>query len=400
MEKQIVKYAPCYVYDQKVIVDQIGMLKEAFAGFVLLYSVKANPNIHVMQTIKEAGLGTDAASANEVELSSKLGLTKDKVYYSCPGKTEDDIERVIQKSIIIADSFHDLFVINEVAKRRGQLVEIGLRINPNFTMISDSGAPSKFGIDEEQVFLKAKEIGDLTHVVIKGIHVHIQSQILDYSMLSRYYEKVFALATRLKEELNMGIEFINFGSGVGIVYDDKNDTPLDFVALSKNISKLVMKYNQKLKATLILETGRFVVGLAGKYVTQIVDIKRSRGKTFYIVKNSLNGFIRPSIACLVKKYASNIELLPTEPLFTSEHAFQFEVVNDSVEMERVDIVGHLCTAADVMTVDVMARKAEIGDMLVVSNAGSYAFTLSPNSFSSQDAPVELFLKTDGTLMER
>lgn len=394
MEEQIIKLAqtnaPFYIYDEKAILDQIDRLKQAFPGFTLLYSVKANPNTHILKTIAGAGLGMDAASLKEVELSSGLGLAKDKVYYSCPGKTKMDIEQAMPESTIIADSLYELSVINDIAGKKGITIKVGLRINPDFTMYAETGLPGKFGVDEELLFEDKTLLSKFANVTVSGTHVHIQSQILDHNVLHRYYERIFALTARLKEELDIKIEFINFGGGVGMVYDPEKESPLDLSVLSGNIGKLAAKYNRQLNARLIVETGRFLVGAAGRYVTRIVDIKKSRGKTFYIVKNSLNGFMRPSISCLVQKYAVGKEPLPTEPLFTTGNAFGFEVLSQSEETETVDIVGHLCTAADIMAMDVTVRKARIGDALVVSNAGSYAYTLSPHLFSGHYAPAEYF----------
>ena len=144
-----------------------------------MYSVKNNPYINVVKTVFAQGLGADAASLNEVLLSEKLGLKEKEIYYSAPGKTENDIKGALGKAVITADSLNEIELIDKAANEKGIVAQIGVRINPDFGFFGGKGAPSKFGIEEYQLFDNAEKIKSLKNIKITGIHVHLHSQELN-----------------------------------------------------------------------------------------------------------------------------------------------------------------------------------------------------------------------------
>lgn len=390
------KYAsPYYLYDEKIILEQLSILKNAFPNCKLFYSAKTNPNKNILETLAKNGCGIDAASSREVSYAVELGLTKRNISYSSPGKTREDIKYALENCTIIADSFSELKLIDEVAKEKQVTAEIGLRINPEFSIFG-TALPSQFGIDEGEVLENKSFINNLSNVKVVGIHVHIQSQILDYTLLSRYYENVFRLALQLKEN-GFDIRFINFGSGLGVVYDKINESPLDIEKLSEQMNNLIKKYNSVLNAELILEPGRFLVCQSGKYFTKVIDKKISRGTTYLIVEDGLNGFLRPCIANLVKKFSGEI-LFSAEPLITNNNPCEFFILNERTKQEKVTIVGNLCSASDVLAKDVFVNEADIGDLLLITNAGSYGYSLSLSDFAGQRPPKEYFKLVNGEII--
>lgn len=390
---------PFYIYDESVIYKKIETLSEKFLQFEFLYSIKTNPYKPIVDFIVSRGFGADAASAEEVIIAQKTGLSYEKVLYSSPGKTRKDIEKTLDKSIIVADSYNELALINDIAKQRELHIKVGLRINPDYTMNIGKGESSKFGVDEETLVKQRDFLKSLTNITIVGIHVHLLSQVLDHSILYRYYEKIFEVALFCKDIMGWELEFINFGGGIGIVYSLLNDTPLNLELLSDECERLFQRFRDKINARLIIETGRFVVCEAGQYVTNIVDIKESRGIKYLIVENALNGFLRPSIGELLTAYTSQeSKLKGCEPLFTAKDAFEFTILKrEKSFFERVSIVGNLCTSADIMAKDVMLPKAAIGDILVVSKAGSYSYTLTPVLFASHPLPLQFYMKANGEI---
>lgn len=391
---------PFYIYNEKVINKQIEILTEKLNQFEFLYSIKTNPYKHIVDLIVSKGLGADAASVQEVIIAHKAGLSYEKILYSSPGKTRKDIEETLDKSIIIADSYNELSLINDIAKQRGLNIKVGIRINPDYTMDMEKGTSSKFGVDEETLIKNRDFLNKLTNIKIIGIHIHLKSQMLEHAKLYSYYERVFELAIFCKDNMGWKLEFINFGGGIGITYSVLNDTPLNIELLSYECNELFERFKNKINARLIIETGRFVVCQGGQYVTHIVDIKESRGIKYLIVENGLNGFLRPSIAQLISSYApQGSKLQGCEPLFTSKDAFEFTIIeSEEVLLEKVNIVGNLCTSADIMAKDIMLPKANIGDVLVVSNAGSYSYTLTPLLFASQPLPLQFYINSKGEIL--
>ena len=146
----------------------------------------------------------------------------------------------------------------------------------------------------------------------------------------------------------------------------------------------------------MIEVGRYAVGKSGIYVTKVMDRKVSCGKTYLILKNTLNGFIRPSLARLVCIYGG--AAAPCEPLFTSEDAFEIRTLKeDGAEKETVTLVGNLCTAADVAAENVTMPRLDVGDVVIFTNAGNYGAVLSPAQFSSQARPAAGFLREKDVL---
>ena len=382
----IQKNAPCYLYERRQITDNCQLLKAAMPGSTLLYSIKANPFLPVVKTIAAQGFGADAASANEVLLAHEAGIPAELIFYSAPGKTAQDIEITWGKCTVIADSFSELKLLEDSAAKRNEHIHVGLRVNPGFSMDGADALPSKFGIDEEQ--LTSSEL-NLPHLDFSGIHVHLRSQILNADTLCAYYKNCYRLAERISTALGSKISFINFGSGIGTVYDAVHEKKLDLEKIKNALQELQELNEQKLKAKFIFETGRFPVCNAGSYYTKVIDRKVSRGKTFLIVQNALNGFIRPSIAELLRQ---NVGAFPSggqEPLYTSGTQCSFRILGNDSDLEKVDVVGNLCTSLDVLVKDIMLPHAEVGDILEVTNAGSYGYTLTPQLFSGHNPVKEL-----------
>ena len=386
--------APYYVYERKMIEDACRQLKESLPGFDFLYSVKSNPFPPVLRVVRQQGFGADAASLREVEESLGCGMLPEDVYYSAPGKREKDIRGALGKCVLIADSLHELRMIQRIAAEQGKEERVGLRVHPGFAMGDAVAESSKFGIDMEQLPALRDTLRACPNLKPAGMHVHLKSQVLDAEILAGYYRNVMQLAVELREACEMDMEFINFGAGIGTVYDEVKDRPVDFAKL-KAAAQEILAVNRKLHARLLIETGRFVICRAGKYIVPVVDKKMSHGITYLIVANGMNGFMRPAIAALLEKVTEGKTLPGLEPLFTSSHEFRVRVLNGTCEQETVNIVGNLCTPLDIIKNNVTMNRTEIGDLIEITNAGSYACTLSPVQFSGQERPAQYLLTEDG-----
>ena len=397
--EQVDKHESFYIYDEQGIVENTNRLITDINGVEFLYSIKSNPAIKVVESVFKQGFGADAASLEEVRLARRLGLEADRILYSAPGKSINDLVEAYGLSILIADSINEVHMIQEIAKSRCEVAEIGIRINPDFTFFGDSGIPSKFGIDEDQVFDLLSKWDQFSNVKVIGLHVHSRSQELDHTVLEKYYSRMFELTAAFQDSIGSKLEFVNMGSGLGIPYSS-SDSPLDTDLLGKRFSLLKERFNHELSDTrIILETGRYAVGNSGTYVTHVLDKKVSKGTTYVILANTLNGFLRPSIAQLVRAYSGNNPVFGSEPLFTDFDSFSFEAFTEETEYEIVTLVGNLCTSTDIVAKDILMPKLNKGDIVLIPNAGSYAWVLSPIQFSSQKPPVQLYLTSNGDVID-
>ena len=385
-----------YLYDEAGIVESIDRLKRCFPKVNYLYSLKCNPDKNVLNTIFRQGFGADAASLGEVILSENAGVQSENIFFSAPGKTSSDIEASLGRCILIADSINEISKIQTAAKNAGLTVKIGIRINPNFTFGSHTGSPSKFGIDEAAAMDFLKNTA-LSNVKITGIHVHLRSQELDGQRLIFYWKNMLILAGKFQDILGE-LEYINMGSGIGIQYTD-TDPILDLASLGSAFQDELDAFCAAHPSTkIIIETGRYPVCNNGWYVTKVVDRKVSCGKTFVILNNTLNGFLRPALAKLIAFYTDSKKPVGTEPLFTAVNPCAFIPLKDGECSEKVTLVGNLCTAADVIAEDIAMPYLAEGDLIALTNAGGYAAVLSPMQFSSQTPPAQIYLTADGSII--
>lgn len=289
------KYSSFYLYDESQILSNISQLYHAFPNIKLLYSIKSNSNQEVLKTIFNNNLGADTASINEVFMAQKLGLSRNNIFYSAPGKSP---EEGLKNSTLIAGSINELRKINEIGKCNHTIYKIGVRINPNFSFKDELGYPSKFGIDEDKLFQLFNK-NTLNNIKIIGIHIHLKSQELSTKKLINYYQNVILLALQVQKRLRSPLTFINMGSGIGVPYRS-TDNPVNITLLGKRLSSLLSRFHSQLVNTkIIIESGRHLTCNAGTYVTRVLDRKISHEQTFLILSNTLNGFIRPSLAMLI-----------------------------------------------------------------------------------------------------
>lgn len=138
------------------------------------------------------------------------------------------------------------------------------------------------------------------------------------------------------------------GSGIGIPYKI-SDSKVDIQNLARRTHTLIEAFAKTfINTQIFIETGRFLVGKSGVYVTKVLDKKISHGKKYVILNNTLNGFIRPSIAQLISKYAGEGQLVASEPLYTTKNPSELIVLNESQELEIVDVVGNICCNYDII----------------------------------------------------
>ncbi len=395
------KYNSFYLYDENTAQNSIDNLKNSFEDVQFLYSAKTNPHPEMVKTVVKNGFGIDAASLGEVLIGEANGLSKEKIYYSTPGKTRHDIIGALDKSVIIADSFNEIKMIDEIAADMGIKVQIGVRINPDFTFDADKGVAAKYGIDEEALFEHKDWIKSLGNTEITGIHVHSKSQELNGDVISAYHRKMFVLCKKVEQQLEIKLDFVNLGSGIGIPFGAE-ESPVNVEKLGRETSQAIKQFKASMgDIKILIETGRYVCGKAGIYATKVLDKKYSRGTTFVILSSTLNGFIRPSLAAMVEGYVDGTPA-PNEPFYTRPDAFGFGVIKtgeDTQEKETVTVCGNLCTAADLVAKNVILPKLEVGDIITMENAGCYAAVITPFQFSSHTPPKQIFVTADGEIIE-
>ncbi|MFN4319843.1 MAG: diaminopimelate decarboxylase [Aquificaceae bacterium] len=348
---------PLYVYSVSYIRDRLRAYRQAFPQALICYAVKANFNPHIIALAKEEGAGADIVSGGELFACLKAGMDPSKIVYAGVGKTVKELEYALEQGILMfnVESFMELDVLNEIAGRLGRKAPIAIRVNPDVDpkthpYISTGMKKSKFGVDIKTAKKEYEYAGRLKNLQVVGIHCHIGSQILDVSPYIEASQKVVELYYEL---LKMGfdIKYLDLGGGLGIKYkpEQSNPEPAD---LAEAIEPVV----RDVKAQLILEPGRSVVGNGGILLTQVQFVKDKGHKHFLIVDAGMNDLVRPAM------YEAYHHIVPLEK---RQRAYI-----------KTDVVGPICETGDFLALDRELPVVERGEYLAVLSAGAYGFAMS------------------------
>jgi diaminopimelate decarboxylase len=310
------------------------------------------------------------------------------------GKRPEEIREALRVGIFCfnVESIPELSAINEQAHRLGRRAPVALRINPDVRArthhyIRTGIAESKFGIalDVAEHHLLAHG-DDYPATRLIGFHLHIGSQITQAKPFVQAIQRVGALINRLRRR-GMGIEWLNLGGGLGIVY--KAERPQTAQGFAKAILPLV----KRLKVKLILEPGRFIVGNAGILVTQVLYEKGVGGldakpkKRFLVVDAGMNDLIRPA---LYGAYHEVIPVVNSSPQSTP--ARLSSLPGRAVHSPQIyDVVGPVCESADVLARNRRLPPLETGRFLAVMGAGAYGFTMASN-YNGRPRPAEVLVR--------
>jgi diaminopimelate decarboxylase len=373
---------PFYVYDRQKICDRVSELRQQMpADLKIYYAMKANPMPAVVQLMAGLVDGFDAASSGEMKIALDTNMPRQQISMAGPGKRADELRRAIAAGIVInIESARELETIERLSSDCGIKAQIAIRINPAFELkfsgLQMGGGSKQFGIDEEQLPGVLKRLKELD-IDFVGFHIYSGSQNLDAGLIIEAQKNTIALALKYLDSCPNGIDKLNIGGSFGIPYF-ANEQPLAITEIGESLA--IQMQQLKIahpKIEVIIELGRYLVGEAGIYVTEIVDKKISRGKTFLIVNGGLHHHLRAS---------GNFGQL-NGPNYPVAIAGKMNAINTEI----VTVAGCLCTPLDIVATDVALPIAEPGDLLVIFQSGAYGLTASPNGFLSQPVAEEILV---------
>ncbi|MDR3636197.1 MAG: hypothetical protein P4L84_20515 [Isosphaeraceae bacterium] len=385
---------PLYIYDGAAIETACTQLRDLLGeGVETVYSIKANPNLDVCRLILGQGLGAEVASAGELAIALRAGALASRVIAAGPAKSKDDLRGYVGRGVwlINVESWNELERLSHAAREAGRRVVVALRINPlhadSGARIRMSGKASPFGIDEEALWDRLGDYDDLGGVEIGAISVYFGTAILDAARIIENSRKVADLARRLAHRLGRPLQAVNFGGGFGVPFSDAEE-PLDIEQAARGIARICaeLRADNFFRTTrFIVESGRYLVATAGRFVCRVQDVKVSRGRHFVIVDGGIHHNLAASPLLRFDRKSPRIRLIGRG--------------HESSEF-TTDIVGPLCTTLDCLARDVRVRRPEIGDLVVFENAGAYGLSMSPLLFLSHDVPGEVLVMPSGGLFIR
>jgi diaminopimelate decarboxylase len=365
---------PLYVYSQHTLTDHFQKLDTVLApvDHQICYAVKSNSNLSVLRVLANAGSGFDIVSAGELQRVIAAGGDPRKCVFAGVGKTEAEIELALRQDIYSfnAESEPELQRINRVAARLKKIAPVAVRVNPNVAAhthakITTGTYENKFGIALEQVGGVYARAAKLKNLRLRGVQMHIGSQITETAPFEQAVKKVLPLVRELQAQY--ALEFFSFGGGLGIIYDPmlasgrpawwrtaaakKIMTPASYAA---RLLPLVRPLGLKI----LVEPGRFISGNAGVLVTRVEFVKHTGRKNFVIVDAAMNDLIRPAF------YDAYHEIVP--------------LTKKGGEKLKSDVVGPICESGDYFCQDRPLPKVGEGDWLALMSAGAYGFAMAGN----------------------
>jgi diaminopimelate decarboxylase len=374
---------PFFAYDRELLSERVALLRANLpAALDLSYAVKANPMPAVVQHLSGLVDSLDVASSAEMLTALDTPMPPERVSFAGPGKTPAELTQAVAAGVTIEmESETEADRITAIGESLGIRPRVAVRVNPDFQVKGSGmrlgGGPQQFGIDSELVPDLLRKLAR-ADVELLGFHVFAGSQNLNADILCEAQRKTVELVLRLAAQAPQPVRYLNIGGGFGIPYFE-GDEQLDLPAVGQNLEGLLSEaITPSLpEARVVLELGRYVVGECGFYVTRVVDRKQSRGKTFLVVDGGLHHQLAASgnFGQVIRRNyrVANGSRIADEPI------------------EAVNVVGCLCTPLDLLADDTMLPKCEIGDLVVVFQAGAYGLTASPTAFLSHPAPVEMLV---------
>ncbi|MGL5017638.1 MAG: diaminopimelate decarboxylase [Luteolibacter sp.] len=381
---------PLYVYSAGTILDHYKRLDAAMDGVEheVAYAVKANSNLSVLRLLATHGAGFDIVSGGELFRVIKAGGDPAHCTFAGVGKTRDEIVYALEKGIYSfnVESEEELRYLNQVAGELGMIAPAAVRVNPNVDAhthkyISTGKSENKFGVDFGAIAdLYDRASKELPNIKLRGLQMHIGSQLTSIAPFIEAVEKVIPLVTELKEK--HGIEFWSIGGGIGIIYKHslesgsinwwENQPIAERPLTIERYGKELVPRLKDLGLKILLEPGRYIVGNAGVLVTKCLYEKKGSAKTFKIVDAGMNDLIRPAL------YEGHHEIVPlAKPA--------------SKELVKVDVVGPICESGDFFCQDRELPDFQPGDSIALMSAGAYGFAMASN-YNSRPLPAEILVE--------
>jgi len=375
---------PLYVYSEQTILDHYRRLNSALEPLdrEICYAVKANSNLAVLRILAEEGAGFDIVSGGELYRIITAGGDPAKCTFAGVGKTREEIAYALYNNIgsFNIESEEELLAIDEVASSLDLKAPIAVRVNPDVDAkthkyISTGKSENKFGIGLDRVEAVYEMAAGLNHLELKGLQMHIGSQITEPKPFADAIDKIVPVARHLRDRF--GIQFFSIGGGIGIVYQGSLESgervwwqKQENQAMSiEEYAGAIVPRLQSLRMRVLLEPGRFLVGNAGVLLTRVLYRKETPNKVFIIVDVGMNDLIRPAL------YQGYHEIVP---------------LNETGNMIRADVVGPVCESGDFIALDREVADVKAGDLLAIMSAGAYGFSMASN-YNSRPLPAEVLV---------
>ncbi len=375
---------PFYLYDEAGIRKTAKDFRVIFGvlpSYRNYFAVKALPNPEILKILKTEGMGVDCSSLGELILAEQAGFLGEEIMFTSNDTPVDDFSKAAELGAII--NFDDITHIEFYEKIIGKLPElVCLRYNPGSLKKGNTiiGKPeeAKYGMTREQIFTAFKML-KTKGVQRFGIHTMVASNELHTEYFKETAQILLELVQVIQAKLGITFEFVNLGGGIGIPYQS-GEQPVDLQQIVDSIVSL-QKHLKLDQLKIFTECGRAITGPHGYLITKAIHTKDTY-KHYIGTDACMADLMRPA-------------------LYGAYHHITVLGKEDSKLTEAYDVTGGLCENNDKFAIDRQLPKIEIGDLLVLHDAGAHSHAMGFN-YNAKLRPAELLLRSDGgvTLIRR
>jgi len=367
---------PVYVYSRATLERHARVFREGLVGVGpahFAFAVKANPNLAVLRVMQREGFGADVVSGGELARALASGMPARDIVFSGVGKQHHELVQGLDAGIgqFNIESEEEGAELSEIAAARGVRACCALRVNPDIDAgthdkISTGKADNKFGVPINRAQEIYARLATLPGLEMRGLAVHIGSQLSELKPLELAFEKLGALLANLRST-GHAVTHVDLGGGLGVPYraSEVMPSPAEYGAM-------VARVTHGWDVTLMFEPGRVIAGNAGVLLTRVVRVKRGLNHPFVIVDAAMNDLARPA-------------------MYGAWH--DFEAVRPSNRRMTANIVGPICETGDTFAMGRDIEGVEAGDLAIFRTAGAYGATMA-SSYNSRGFVAEVMVDGD------
>jgi diaminopimelate decarboxylase len=350
---------PTYVYGAGTIRARCRRMMGAMPGVSVHYAVKALDHLAILSLIAREGLGADVVSGGELRRARRAGFAAGKIVFSGVGKTGAELRLALEEDIgqINVESAEEFFELAGIAESLGRTARVAFRVNPDVDAgthekITTGRATDKFGILAEHIPALYAEAAKLRHIELRGLAVHIGSQIFSTAPFDAAYAKIAGLVRDLRAA-GLSVPAVDCGGGLGVAYRDEAEM------LPQAWGGVIARNFAGMELSLAVEPGRWLVAPAGLLLSSVIRTKRAGGgRPIVVLDAAMNDLVRPAM------YESWHGILPVDPdalVGAPEHA---------------DIVGPVCESSDIFARNRPLAPLKPGSLVAILDAGAYGAVMS------------------------
>lgn len=379
LAKQQTEPLCAYLYDLNALEQHIKQMRHVLPQNVeLFYAAKANPSAPVLKTLAPYVDGFEAASGGELSHLNQQQLNKPLIFGG-PGKMPSELAQAIELDVeaIHVESLTELQRIGSLTETLKRPASIFLRMNIDIGDITLSklamgGKPTPFGLDETELNNALTLLRDYPQVKLKGFHFHLMSHQLDVDRHLALMQRYFQVVKAWQAKFELGELMINLGGGMGINYRNP-EQHFPWMEFCDKLEFLIAK-EQIQGWKLRFECGRYISAPCGYYVMEVLDIKQNLGEKFIIARGGTHHFRTPAAQSHDHPFTIVENKLPP-------------AISQPIHHEKATLVGQLCTPKDVLARNQHIEQIDIGDYVVFTLAGAYAWNISHQNFLMHEPPV-------------